>query len=74
MIWSIGFFEAAGHGAPEVGRGGVAVGVFLQVEVHAGTEGLVAQVRLQHVQHRGGLAVGDAVEELVDLAAASSAA
>ena len=53
---------------PEVLRGGIAVQVRLQVAMHARAKGLFAQIVLGHQKHGSGLAIGDAVEHLVDLA------
>ncbi len=52
---------------PEVLRGGVAVFMRGQIGVHAFAEGFLAEIVLHHQQHVAGLAVGDAVEHLVDL-------
>ena len=51
---------------PEVFGGGVRVEVGGEVVMHALAEGLRAEVVLDRQQHVAGLAVGDAVEHLVD--------
>ena len=57
----------ARHLAPEVLAGGVREGVRLEVGGDAFSEGLRADVGLDHPQHAGRLLVRDAVEDLVDL-------
>ena len=52
---------------PEIFRRCVAVFMRGQVRMHALAKSFFAQVVLHHQQHVAGLAVGDAVEHLVDL-------
>ena len=51
---------------PEILRSCVRIEMGGQVVVYALAEGFLAQVVLDHIQNRAGLAVGDAVEHLID--------
>ena len=63
-----GLVAVGGLGVPEVFGSGVGVEVRGEVVVDALAEGLFADVVLDHAEDCSGLAVGDAVEHLVDLA------
>ncbi len=68
MILSTGWWRVGGLGVPEVFGGGVGVEVRGEIVVDALAEGLFAEVVFDHAEDGAGLAVGDAVEHLVDLA------
>ena len=55
-------------GGDQVGAGGVAARVRLEVAADAGAELLRADVVLEHAEHAAALLVGDAVERRLDVA------
>ena len=77
--WCAGLLGKAGHNLidrfagsgrdliPENFSGGIPVGVFLKIGIHGFAENFGTNIRFHHAQHRCGLAVGDAVEERLNL-------
>ncbi|MCW0417187.1 hypothetical protein NB689_002941 [Xanthomonas sacchari] len=59
-----------GDGIDQIVGSGVAEAVRADVVAHAAAEGILADELFEHAQHRGALAVGDAVEGGLDVAVA----
>src|SRR5689334_9443220 len=51
---------------PEIGRRGIAVGMRLQISVHAFAKNLRPQIGLKHAQYSSAFFISDAVKHLFD--------